>query len=717
MNNILDKIAEKKKKNLGNTLVEEEILNLIERVTESKTYREKFIVRQISEEKTGMDAYRLYDEGKKIIIEATSGVAACVAFNTYLKEICKCFFGPITKNMKLPDNPPKVGRVIEHKSVFLYRYFMNYVTYSYTCLYYKWEDFERLTDWMLMAGINLVLNPVGYEIVWRDTLMELGYTAQEANDDLCGAGNLPWQVMGNMSAFGGDIPEWWFEDQKELGNRITNKMRSFGADIVKPAFYGKVPNNLTEKYPDVKVYEQGIWCIKEQDRPPLIDNKDPMFKKIAEIYYRKSKEHFGTVNYYGGDPFHEGGKTDGINLPEYAKDLVDLMKMYSDASIWFFQGWSGEPRKDVLEGLNKEDVLIGFLSADRFYTQSDLFAGYPWIYMEIGNFGGTRRFIGNIPEFLMQPFEAFNSPQNDLLVGTGMAMEAIENCEIIFDVLAVNSIRNAPLTLDEFLTQHFNARYGYINDNIRNTYDIIIENIYSLYEKRAYKASKSSGLCTCPNLNARNVGWFETKDDSPYDIKIIQEATKAFLKEYEKLNNNECYRFDLMEFCRQANADISWSYIRKLQSAYKKKDKKEFEKLTKTFMHLFDVQEAVVRTDKTSLLGVWLKRARDYGKTEAEKRIFEYNVKNLFTLWCGKPGQFRLRDYAHREYDGMLSNYYKKRWDAYLTNLLLYFGRPEKTPKINWKEHDYVFTLSTEKYCEKPQGDLRKAVVESIKMW
>lgn len=717
MNKTFRNIAIKKKNNLGNMLIEEEVLNLIERVTESKAYCEKIIVRQVDEEKTGMDAYRIYDEGEKIVIEATSGVAACVAFNTYLKKICKCFFGPITKNMKLPENPPKVGRVIENKSVFLYRYFMNYVTYAYTCLYYKWEDFERLTDWMLMAGINLVLNPVGYEIVWRDTLMELGYSAQEANDDLCGAGNLPWQIMGNMSAFGGDIPDWWFEEQKDLSNKITKKLRSFGADIIKPAFYGKVPNNIQDKYPNVKIHNQGTWNLKEQERPPLIDNNDPMFEKIAEIYYRKSKEHFGKVNYYGGDPFYEGGKTEEINLPEYSKDLVETMKKYSDATVWFFQGWSGDPKQEVLEKLNKEDVIIGFLSADRFYSQSELFAGYPWMYMEIGNFGANRRFIGNVPEFLAQPFEAFNSPKNDLLVGTGMSMEAIENCEIIFDILAVNSIRSTPLTLEDFLTQHFEARYGYINDNIRKTFDNVIENIYSLYNKSAYKASKASGLCACPNLNARNVGWYESKDDSPYDIKILQEATKDMLAEYDKLADNECYRFDLMEFCRQANADISWSYIRKLQAAYKKKDKKTFDETAKAFMKLFDVQEKVVRTDKGSLLGAWLKRANDYGKTESEKRIFEYNVKNLFTLWCGKPGQFRLRDYSHREYDGLLSNYYKRRWDAYLTNLSLYFGRADKTPKINWKEHDYVFTLSTEKYREKPQGDLKKAVEESIKTW
>ena len=68
MKKVFDKIAEKKKKNLGNTLIEEEVLKLIKRVTESEVYCEKFVVRQIDEEKTGMDAYKLFDEGDKIVI-------------------------------------------------------------------------------------------------------------------------------------------------------------------------------------------------------------------------------------------------------------------------------------------------------------------------------------------------------------------------------------------------------------------------------------------------------------------------------------------------------------------------------------------------------------------------------------------------------------------------------------------------------------------------
>ena len=83
---VFDKIAKVKKQNLGTTLKEEAVLDLIERVTGSKTYRKHFVVKQIAEEKTGMDQYKLYDKDGKVVIEATSGVAAAVAYNTYLKE-------------------------------------------------------------------------------------------------------------------------------------------------------------------------------------------------------------------------------------------------------------------------------------------------------------------------------------------------------------------------------------------------------------------------------------------------------------------------------------------------------------------------------------------------------------------------------------------------------------------------------------------------------
>ena len=88
---IFQKIADVKHKNLGTTLKEDAVLDLIERVTGSKTYRNHFVIQQISESKTGMDEYKLYDKDGKIVIEATSGVAAAVAFNTYLKEKCHVF--------------------------------------------------------------------------------------------------------------------------------------------------------------------------------------------------------------------------------------------------------------------------------------------------------------------------------------------------------------------------------------------------------------------------------------------------------------------------------------------------------------------------------------------------------------------------------------------------------------------------------------------------
>ena len=720
---IFDKIAKVKKQNLGTTLKEEAVLDLIERVTGSKTYRKHFVIKQIAEEKTGMDQYKMYDDNGKVVIEATSGVAAAVAFNTYLKEKCHVFFGPITQDVKgLPKKPPVVGEVIENKSVFLYRYFMNYCTYVYTCIYWKWEQYEKLIDWMLLAGINLVLNQLGHEIVWRDMLMEIGYTAEEANDDICGAGMLPWQIMGNISEFGGDIPAWWYEDQKMLANKMTERLREFGGDVIRPAFYGKVPNNICDKYPDAKIYAQGTWNLAQKgDRPPLIDINDPLYDKMAEIYYRKSKEHFGEIHYYGGDPFHEGGITDGIDIAAYSKTNIETMKKYSDGNVWFYQGWVGNPRQELLEVLKHEEVLIGLLSGDRVVnTAKELFGDYPYMYMQIGNFGGVQRFTGNIPEFLNQPYELLEPGSiNDMLVGIGMAMEGIETDEIIYDVLASNTVREKPLKQDDFVERFLKARYGYYNENIKQAYDLVIENIYTLWHGFAYNASKSSSLCTCPNINVRTVGWFESRGGSPYPIEILQQATKLMLKEYDKLKDNECYRFDLMELCRQANADYGWEIIEAMKNAYKGKKRAQFEKEARRFLKLYDLQEAVVRTNEHTLLGAWIQRARDYGRNDTEKRIFEYNVKNMMTLWCGKPGRFRLRDYAFREYDGMLSGYYKRRWMAYFTWLSLHFGRENKglEPNISFTEQDYVFTLSTENYRTKPSGDLRKACEASIKFW
>ena len=79
MKDIIIRAGEIKRKNIPFYLDENAFYAFIERLT-NKNYADKFIVRQKASE-SGMDEYKLVDEGDKMVIEATSGSAAGVCFN------------------------------------------------------------------------------------------------------------------------------------------------------------------------------------------------------------------------------------------------------------------------------------------------------------------------------------------------------------------------------------------------------------------------------------------------------------------------------------------------------------------------------------------------------------------------------------------------------------------------------------------------------------
>ena len=64
-------------------------------------------------------------------------------------------------------------------------------------------------------------------------------------------------------------------------------MREFGIGIMMPGFFGLVPLDFKEKFPESNPVEQGSWCDAFL-RQPLLTDTDPMFEKTADAFYKKT---------------------------------------------------------------------------------------------------------------------------------------------------------------------------------------------------------------------------------------------------------------------------------------------------------------------------------------------------------------------------------------------------------------------------------------------
>jgi alpha-N-acetylglucosaminidase len=83
------------------------------------------------------------------------------------------------------------------------------------------------------------------------------------------------------------------------------------------------------------------------------------------------------------------------------------------------------------------------------------------------------------------------------------------------------------------------------------------------------------------------------------------------------------------------------------------------------------LQDKLLGTRKEFRLGRWLEDARSCSTLPAEQDLYEWNARVQITTWgnrtCANEGG--LRDYAHKEWNGLLKDFYYVRWKTYLDGL------------------------------------------------
>ncbi|MGH2643636.1 MAG: alpha-N-acetylglucosaminidase C-terminal domain-containing protein, partial [Chitinophagaceae bacterium] len=106
-----------------------------------------------------------------------------------------------------------------------------------------------------------------------------------------------------------------------------------------------------------------------------------------------------------------------------------------------------------------------------------------------------------------------------------------------------------------------------------------------------------------------------------------------------------------------------------IAKSYDHHDLASFQKESKQFLDLISDLDRLLATRKEFLLGRWIQDARTLGSTAEEKSQFERNAKLQITLWSDKNAT--LHDYACKQWSGMLSSFYKPRWEQFFDKALL----------------------------------------------
>ncbi|MGN0494096.1 MAG: alpha-N-acetylglucosaminidase TIM-barrel domain-containing protein, partial [Acutalibacteraceae bacterium] len=608
----------------SNKLNEQAVRDLINRVV-FEGFDANFVFSKT--EDNGSDKFSITAIDGKIRISASNTNAACAAVNYYLKNFLNCNISLISRNVNITPQTklPLPQKEIKEESPFLYRYFLNYCTYSYTMAFWKWEDFEYLIDYMALSGINLALNIVGYEAAVKELLEKYGYTAEEVGEYICGSAYFAWQWMNNLMGFCGPLPEWWYEERKALTRKINKRFNDLGIEVMLPGFFGSVPQSFKNRY-KADIISQGKWCIA-YDRPDLILPTDPLFSRMAEDYYNILEDVMGIkASYFSIDPFHEGGNEEGIDKQLLTKRIYEAMSAYNPNAVWVFQGWILNPRRDMISVLEKQNVLITDLVSDItpcFKDDGDDFLNYPYVLCQVNNYGGQRNYRGNFVRSMNTAYEALESGRAEGMCGIGLLPEGIEDVEMFYDLLNDMSYRKEKPDLDKWLESYARYRYNTENNNVKDALKLLAEKVLICTLK---EGTRESVFIARPSVNVQKVSMW-TATFCAYDEKDLAAALRLMFSQYDALRDNDCYQFDITDLARQALSNYGWHVFERILNGENTAENQQL------FLKMIIMQDSLMSANPRTCFSTWLNKARSFGKNEQEKDSFEKNARYLISFW------------------------------------------------------------------------------------
>jgi len=618
------------------------------------------------------DIFIIETKKDKLYISASSTSAASRGLDWYVKHVANQSISHMGDNVKNLKKLPEVTQPIKRKSFVPYRYALNYCTINYSFSFYTWNEWEKELDWMALNGVNIMLAPVGTEKVWYNTLIKLGYTDQEAKAFIPGPAFTAWWLMGNLEGWGGPVSNQLIDQQADLQKKILKRMKELGIEPILQGFYGMVPHDLNKKegFKDAPVIDQGKWVFTEFTRPAILVPTSSHFSQVADIYYDEMKKLYGNdIKYFGGEPFHEGGKTKGVDVPAVAKHVQETMQKNYPNSTWVLQGWQSNPSDDILKGLKKENTLIIELfgeNTDNWYNRKG-YNGTSFIWSNVSNFGEKNGLYGKLQRFIDEVYRAKNSEYGQYLKGVGIIPEGIINNPVAYDLMLDLAWQDEKPNLDEWLKAYTIYRYGKENQQIINAWKEFAQTVYSNPE--VYQEGPSETIYAArPSLSVNPVSSWGTRKRN-YDMKRFKNAVKIFVQADDQFKDIETYQTDKIDFLRQVWSDKGDDAYARLVSTINYQDKERIKNAGNAFIDMVKTQDELLGNNKFFTLNRWLDEATDFGKNLPDAKNVMYNAKGQITFW-GPDNLPRttLRDYAHKDWNGLLGSLYLERWKVFVDN-------------------------------------------------
>ena len=589
-------------------------------------------------------SYRAED-GKVVVAGPGQGDQA-LALGAYLRDVAEAHWSwcgsRFPSELPLPKAQASVSRV--GKVAFAY----NYCTLCYT-MAYRGESFWRgEIDRLALYGFNRALVIAGLPKVWQLTLRELGMDEAGIRAFIPDLAATAWWAMGNLAGTGGPVPDEVIERDAELGRFIVREMRALGIEPALQGFTGLLPNEMGRnpgKYglAGVRFFEQGTWGGLQ--RPIVMDPTDPAFARLAELWYRNLFRVYGidSAAAFAGDLFHEGGKSEGVDVTAAFRAVQAAQQKASPGAVWMVQAWGKNPTDEMVAGLDPALSLVENLVYDMAHGEEGArsWGELPSIWCELLNFGGNHGLYGGLGVVEQAPDGH----------GWGLLSEGLETNPRFYEAFTRRITGGRP----EPDAAYARRRWGTDDPRLVEALGLLRRSVYSVPQRQ--EGTLECVYCAFPAWEVASASTWGPKTGFYYDradVVRARDLLESVAKERPELLGVETFVYDLVDLRRQVLSDRARDLLPSLRT-----DAAARAEFLAGMLEMDRVLAAspYFRLDRYEKLAAELDP--DHGP-EA--------VKRMYTTWVEPSGVRRtLDDYAHRQLSGLMGYYYG-RWTQFFAS-------------------------------------------------
>jgi alpha-N-acetylglucosaminidase len=669
--------------------------------------------------KDGNDYFRIFARGGHPVIEGTSPAVLLTGFNWYLKYVVHANITWNGQELNLPHKLPVPGHGIRHDASVPNRFALNDTNDAYTEPYAGWSYWQHEIDVLALHGINEVLVYTGQSTVYYRTLQQYGYSANEIRHWIPNPAHQPWWLLQNMCCFAEPISQRLLDRRVELGRKIADRLRSLGMTPVYPGYYGTVPRDFEDRNAGAHVVAQGAWGGGGFRRPGWLDPAGKDFPKVAKTFYRVQQKLFGPTSIYKMDLLHEGGRAGNVDVGAASKAVQTALETAHPGARWAILGWQHNPLPATIKAIDKSKMLIldGISDRNASRNRESRWNGTPYAFGSIWNFGGHTTMGANMSVW-NRKFWAWHDKTASALAGIAMMPEASDNNPAAFEFFTELAWRAQPVDLDTWFNKWATYRYGGHDPAAQQAWHALADTAYSM-PGNGWSQAQGSAYQMRPSLNVNSADWPASGNlpkQMRYKAAQFARALPALLRVNPHLRDSSAYRYDLMSVTRQVLANRSHVLLPKIKAAYESGDLQRFRKLSAAWLHNMQLVDKVVGTNKRMLLGAWLQHAREIAAGAKETARLEYGARSLVTVWGNKAAaNGGLHDYANREWQGLVGDYYYSRWKAYFGSLAKALKTGHSPKPIDWYAFGKRWAQHSHDYPTQPSGDIHRIAARVYK--